>query len=118
MANLEKVNVQLTLKVGIDYDPHDGLTSAVKKVLDNLKIDEMYVSSASIIAFGGTGGAFWGFNTSHNLKNLLKRGLIIDGGHHKQWFIEEALEMMGYDIKEIRKELEAEDFYAEEGIPP
>ena len=52
------------------------------------------------------------------LKILLVDGLIIDGGHHKQWFLEEALKLLGYDLVKLRKEMNERDYDWEDGIPP
>lgn len=39
------------------------------------------------------------------IKELCIEGLRIDGGHHKQWFLEEILKNLGYDLKKISKEI-------------
>jgi len=39
-------------------------------------------------------------------------GLTTDGAHHKQHYIEQALELLGWDLDEIRAE-----FGCEKGIP-
>ena len=56
------------------------------------------------------------------IKNLCIEGLRTDGGHHKQWYLEEILMELGYTLKEIRKELFEEDDCNynnwEEGISP
>lgn len=65
---------------------------------------------------------------------LLQQGLFIDGGHHKQWFLEEALKALGVDLAVMEAEVlaasksemaedEAEDYTDEEltwekGIAP
>lgn len=57
------------------------------------------------------------------IKELCIDGLLTDGGHHKQWYLEQILIKLGYDLKEIRKELntpdENGDYYDwEDGIAP
>ena len=39
--------------------------------------------------------------------------LMEDGGHHKQWYLEEILKVLGQDVEELREEY---DF--EKGIAP
>lgn len=71
------------------------------------------------------------------IKDLCISGLRTDGAHHKQWFLEEILKKLGFNLKKISKELikeevsnEGEDpneykaYYSndnylwEDGIPP
>lgn len=52
------------------------------------------------------------------LKELCISGLLTDGGHHKQWYLEKILEKLGYSLEEIRQELLKEDYEWEEGIAP
>ena len=51
------------------------------------------------------------------IKDLALDALLTDGGHHKQWYIEEILKEIGYDLDELRDEL-GEDYSWDEGIPP
>ncbi len=46
------------------------------------------------------------------IKNLCIQGLRTDGGHHKQWFLEEILKAVGVDMSKVY----IMDF--ERGIPP
>ncbi len=43
------------------------------------------------------------------IKNLCISGLRTDGGHHKQWFLEEILKELGYDLEKISREICKED---------
>ena len=49
---------------------------------------------------------------------------MVDGGHHKQWYLEQILVALGYDLEQVKRELWDEipaydDGYKwEEGIPP
>ena len=52
------------------------------------------------------------------IKELAIHGLLTDGGHHKQWYLEEILKALGYNLKELRRELNKEDYDWEEGIAP
>lgn len=53
------------------------------------------------------------------IKDMIIDGLITNGGHHKQWFLEKILEEFGYDLKETKEKLEIEEGYTwESGIPP
>ena len=45
-------------------------------------------------------------------------GLLNDGGHHKQWCLEQVIIRLGVDLEELRQELTAEGYSWEEGIAP
>lgn len=51
-------------------------------------------------------------------KELAVSGLMTDGEHHKQWYLEEILKALGFDIGAIRQELLKEDYDWEPGIAP
>ena len=36
-------------------------------------------------------------------KELATNGLQTDGGHHKQWYLEEILKALDVDLEELRK---------------
>jgi hypothetical protein len=42
-------------------------------------------------------------------------GLLTDGAHHKQWYLERALIALGVSLEEAREALS--DYYFEEGVP-
>lgn len=42
-------------------------------------------------------------------KELMIRALINTEAHHKQWYIERALEALGVDLEELRKEAGEDD---------
>lgn len=48
----------------------------------------------------------------------LVMGLGIDGGHHKQWCIEQAVKSLGVDLEDLRSELDDLDTGWEDGIAP
>jgi deoxyribodipyrimidine photolyase len=50
--------------------------------------------------------------------DLATDGLLRDGGHHKQWFLEEILKALDVDLDQLRKDLLANDYDWEEGIAP
>jgi len=50
--------------------------------------------------------------------DLCVDGLLTDGGHHKQWYLEEILKTLGYDLDEIRQDLLKHDYDWENGIAP
>ena len=52
------------------------------------------------------------------IKDLCINGLITDGGHHKQWYLEEILKTLDFNLKDIRKELNKDDYDWDEGIVP
>jgi len=118
MTISERIEVDLTLKIGVDYDPHDGVGSAINKTIKRLGDMSMFVTMAGAITCGGTGGIVKNIEIPTKIKYLIKEGLCIDGGHHKQWYLEEVLTLMGYNIEDIRKELDDEGYYAEEGVAP
>ena len=36
---------------------------------------------------------------------MATQGLFIDGGHHKQWFLEQVLEALGVELDDIRQQI-------------
>lgn len=52
------------------------------------------------------------------VKDLCIDGLITDEGHHKTWYIERVLEALGFDIKEIRADVQRHGYDWEPGIAP
>lgn len=52
------------------------------------------------------------------IKELCINGLLTDGHHHKQWYLEEILKVLDFNLKDIRKELNKDDYDWEDGIPP
>lgn len=53
-----------------------------------------------------------------NVKELAIKGLLTDESHHKQWYLEEILKVLGFDLAVIRKELQADGYDWEDGIAP
>lgn len=49
---------------------------------------------------------------------LVVCGLLTDGAHHKQWFLEQILIALGENVNKVRKTLRANDYDWDEGIPP
>ncbi len=45
-------------------------------------------------------------------------GLLTDGGHHKQWYLERILLDLGVDLVELKRELAGDDYEWEPGIAP
>lgn len=65
----------------------------------------------------------YGIVNKHKIKEHCISGLITDGGHHKQWFLEEVIKMLGYNLDKIKKEESTPnkngDWYEwEDGIAP
>jgi hypothetical protein len=50
--------------------------------------------------------------------NFAVSGLLTDGGHHKQWCLEQVLVSLGIDLEELRSALQEGDYGWEEGIAP
>ena len=44
-------------------------------------------------------------------------GLLTDGAHHKQWYLEQILVTLGVDLAQLAKDLGDEDYW-EPGIAP
>ena len=59
-------------------------------------------------------------NGPEKAKELAISGLLgqVSEGWHKQWYLERILETLGYDLAEIREELQSEDYDWEDGIAP
>lgn len=45
-------------------------------------------------------------------------GLLTDGAHHKQWYLERILLNLGVDLVELKRELADDDYEWEPGIVP
>jgi hypothetical protein len=45
-------------------------------------------------------------------------GLMIDGGHHKQWSLARVLEALGVDLSQLRDSLTAMGYDFDDGIAP
>lgn len=39
-----------------------------------------------------------------SIKDLIVDGLLTDGGHHKQWYLEKILEKLGFNVEQLRAE--------------
>lgn len=48
-----------------------------------------------------------------DISDLAVEGLLTDGGHHKQWYIEQMLKALGFDVDELEKK-----YAFERGIAP
>ncbi len=56
--------------------------------------------------------------TREKVKNLIINGLEVDGDHHKQWYLEQILVALGYDLLKVKQEENKDDYDWEPGIPP
>jgi hypothetical protein len=45
-------------------------------------------------------------------------GLLIDGAHHKQWYLERILLSLGINLVEFKKEIQKDGYDWEKGIAP
>jgi hypothetical protein len=45
-------------------------------------------------------------------------GLLVDGAHHKQWYLEQILLALGTNLDELRIQLDAENYRWHEGVTP
>lgn len=54
-----------------------------------------------------------------NIAQILIDGLVTDGAHHKQWYLEEALKRLvgPTNFKEMRRDVDGEEFW-EPGVEP
>jgi hypothetical protein len=50
--------------------------------------------------------------------DLALDGLFTDGAHHKQWYLEQILTMLGFDLDHLAEELEPLGYEWEPGIAP
>lgn len=55
---------------------------------------------------------------TEKVAQLAVYGLLTDGGHHKQWFLQEILAALGERPDKIRGVLQEQDYDWEDGIPP
>jgi len=56
--------------------------------------------------------------TKSEIKQLCIDGLETDGGHHKQWYLEQILIKIGYDLEKVRKEEQEKGYGWYYGIAP
>lgn len=52
------------------------------------------------------------------VRELCIGGLLTDGAHHKDWYLEEIIKSMGFDIEKIREEEKKKGYEWESGIAP
>jgi hypothetical protein len=52
------------------------------------------------------------------LQDLAMDGLLTDGGHHKQWYLEQILETLGINLDRLAEEFKLLDCEWEPGIAP
>lgn len=52
------------------------------------------------------------------VKELCINGLITDGGHHKQWYLEQILVAIGYNVADVKSDVQMEGYDWEDGIAP
>ena len=45
-------------------------------------------------------------------------GLLTDGEHHKQWYIERAILALGFSLDDLREEAASDGYKWEDGIAP
>ncbi len=53
-----------------------------------------------------------------DIVELATDGLLTDGEHHKQWYLEQILERLGINLEAHRKALGDEGYDWEDGIVP
>ena len=56
--------------------------------------------------------------TKQGLREIAISGLLTDEGHHKQFYLEQIMITLGFDLTELRAELNTEGYDWEEGIAP
>ena len=52
------------------------------------------------------------------IKELAISGLLTDGEHHKQWYLEQILTALGYNLDDLRKEKNEKGYDWDIGIAP
>lgn len=45
-------------------------------------------------------------------------GLLTDGGHHKQWYLERVLEALDVNLTKLREDLLRQDYNWKDGVAP
>ena len=50
--------------------------------------------------------------------NLARNALETQERHHVQWYLEQILEVLGYDLEELRRQEQKAGYEWEPGIPP
>ena len=53
-----------------------------------------------------------------NIKDFIVEGLCTDGGHHKQWYLEQVLIKLGFDLSMVKGETQALGYDWDGGVPP
>ena len=80
--------------------------------INGIDIDVGYTDTAEMPDYAGAPQAVC------KAVNYIIFGLLVDGGFHKQWCLEKALQSLGVDLVELRETLQAEDFDWEDGVAP
>ncbi|MBA7492436.1 hypothetical protein ES702_02986 [subsurface metagenome] len=52
------------------------------------------------------------------IKELCIEGNLNDGAHHKDWYFEQILIKLGYNLPKLKKDIENEGYEWNDGIPP
>jgi len=50
--------------------------------------------------------------------NLAVDGLLTDGSHHKQWYLEQIIEVLRIEKKDLRQWLREQDYDYDDGTAP
>ncbi len=53
-----------------------------------------------------------------DLKEILLAAHSWDGDHHKRWWIEQALILLGFNLKKLKKQTLEEGYSWEDGVAP
>ena len=53
-----------------------------------------------------------------SVKDIIVEGLLVNEAHHKQWYFEQLLIRLGFDIKKLKEEVQKDGYNWEDGIPP
>ena len=49
---------------------------------------------------------------------LCENGLINDEGHHKQWYLEQIITKLGFNLNKVLTQIIIDGYDCEKGIPP
>lgn len=58
------------------------------------------------------------FNRNRSVKDIIINALETNEIWHKQWYLEQLLIVLGFDIEKIKKEENENGYDFEKGIPP
>lgn len=80
--------------------------------------DMLYISNNATCKMERIIDGKYEYTLKKEIKKLAIDGLVTQEGHHKQWYIEKILKVLGYNLDDVRQEAYKEGYVWEDGIPP